>query len=204
MNFYYDSQIIISTRRYYVSFISLFLESSNTPLQYSCLENPMVGGAWSAAAHGVAKSRTQLSSFTTLLIPLFGLRDTFSSVQFSCSVLCDSLQPHELQHARPPCASLTPGVHSNSHPYMTTGKTIDLTRRTFVGKVMSLLFNMLSRLVITFLPREGKGKSLSRVQLFVTPWTVAYQAYPTMGFSRQEYWSGLPFPSPMHESEKSK
>ena len=44
-----------------------------------------------------------------------------------------------------------------SNPYMTTGKTIALTRRTFVGKVTSLLFNMLSRLVITFLPR---GKCL--------------------------------------------
>ena len=41
-----------------------------------------------------------------------------------------------------------------SHPYKTTGKTIALTKRTFVGKVMSLLFNMLSRLVITFLPRS--------------------------------------------------
>ena len=41
-----------------------------------------------------------------------------------------------------------------SHPYMTTGKTIVLTRQTFVGKVMSLLFNMLSRLVIAFLPRS--------------------------------------------------
>ena len=41
-----------------------------------------------------------------------------------------------------------------SHPYMTTGNTIALTRRTFVGKVISLLFNMLSRLVITFLPRS--------------------------------------------------
>ena len=41
-----------------------------------------------------------------------------------------------------------------SHPYMTTGETIALTRWTFVGKVMSLLFNMLSRLVITFLPRS--------------------------------------------------
>ena len=41
-----------------------------------------------------------------------------------------------------------------SHPYMTTGKTIALTRWTFVGEVMSLLFNMLSRLVITFLPRS--------------------------------------------------
>ena len=44
----------------------------------------------------------------------------------------------------------------HSHPYMTTGKTIALTRRTLVGKVMSLLFNMLSRLVITFLPRSKR------------------------------------------------
>ena len=39
-------------------------------------------------------------------------------------------------------------------------------------------------------------KSVSRVRLFVTPWTVAYQAPPSMGFSRQESWSGLPFPFP--------
>ena len=147
-----------------------------------------------------------------------------SSVQFSRSVMSDSLQPHESQHTRPPCLSPTPGVHSDSrpstlrmrwpkdwsfsfsiipskeipglisfrmdwldllalqgilksllqhhsskasilqlsaffivqllHPYMTTGKTIALNRQTFVGKVMSLLFNMLSRLVLTFLPRS--------------------------------------------------
>ena len=41
-----------------------------------------------------------------------------------------------------------------------------------------------------------KVKSLSHVQLFATPWTVAYEAPGSMGFSRQEYWSGLPFPSP--------
>ena len=180
----------------------------------------------------------------------------YFSVQFSCSVVSDSLRPHESQHNRPPCPSPTPGVHSDSrplsqwchpdisssvvpfsstphslpssesftmsqlftwggqstgvsalasflpkksqgwspsewtwldllavqvtlksllqhhslktsilrcsavftvqlsHPYMTTGKTIALTRWTFVGKVMSLLFNMLSRLVIAFLPRS--------------------------------------------------
>ena len=39
-------------------------------------------------------------------------------------------------------------------------------------------------------------KLLSRVRLFATPWTVAFQASPSMGFSRQEYWSGLPCPSP--------
>ena len=172
------------------------------------------------------------------------------SVQFSCSVMSDSLWPNESQHTRPPCPSPTPmsiesvmpsshlilcrpllllplippsnrvfsnestlrmrwpsigvsastsvlpmstqdlsplgwtgwislpskglsRVFSNttvqehqflgaqlsfqlSHPYMTTGKTIALTRQTFVGKVISLLFNMLSRLVITFLPRSKR------------------------------------------------
>ena len=182
---------------------------------------------------------------------------TFSSVQFILSVVSDSLWPHELQHARPPCPSPTPGVHTNScpssrwchpaisssvipfsllqsfpasgsfqvsqlftsggqsigvststsippmntqdwsplgwtgwislkskglvrvfsnttvqkhqffwcsafftvqlsHPYMTTGETIALIRRTFVDKVMSLLFNTLSRLVIPFLPRSKR------------------------------------------------
>ena len=42
----------------------------------------------------------------------------------------------------------------------------------------------------------------SRVQLCVTPEMAAHQAPPSLGFSRQEHWSGLPFPSPMHESEK--
>ena len=190
---------------------------------------------------------------------------TFSSVQFSRSIVSDSLQSHEPQHARPPCPSPTPGVHSDStsiesvmpsshlilcrpllflppippsirvfsnestlrmrwpkywsfsfsiipskerpglisfrmdwldllavqgtlksllqhhsskasilqhsafftvqlsHPYMTNGKTIALTRWTFVGKVMSLLLNMLSRLVITFLPRS-KCLLISRLQ----------------------------------------
>ena len=46
------------------------------------------------------------------------------------------------------------------------------------------------------LKERKKVKSLSCVQLFVTPWTIAYQVPPSMGFSRQEYWSGLPLPSP--------
>ena len=44
---------------------------------------------------------------------------------------------------------------------------------------------------------KGKVKSLSRVWLLATPWTAAYQALPSMGFSRQEYWSGVPLPSPL-------
>ena len=62
------------------------------------------------------------------------------------------LQHHSLKASILQCSSFF--MVQLSHPYMTTGKTIALTRRTFVGKVMSLLFNMLSRLVITFLPRS--------------------------------------------------
>ena len=121
-----------------------------------------------------------------------------------------------------------------SHPYMTTGKTIALTRQTFVGKVIYLLFNMLSAAAKSLQscptlcdPIDGsppgspvpgilqartlewvaisfsnawkwkvKVKSLSRVWLLATPWTAAYQAPLSMGFSRQEYWSGVPLPSP--------
>ena len=195
-------------------------------------------------------SKPTLSPFALSIRP-WGSFLQFSSVQFGCSVVSDSLQPHESQHARPPCPSPTPGVYSNSypssrwchptisssvipfsswsirvfsnesalcirwpkyqsfsfsirpssehpglifsrmdqldllavqgthksllqhhsskasifqcsafftvqlsHPCMTTGKTIALTGWTFAGKVMSLLFNVLSRLVITFLPRS--------------------------------------------------
>ena len=68
-----------------------------------------------------------------------------------------------LQHHSSKASILWPSalfIVQLSHPYMTTGKTIALTRWTFVDKVMSLLFNMLSRLVITFLPRS-KGLLLS-------------------------------------------
>ena len=70
-----------------------------------------------------------------------------------------------------------------SYPYMTTGKTIALTRQTFVGKVMPLLFNMLSSLVVTFLPRSSV-QSLSRVWLFATPWNTARQASLSITNSR--------------------
>ena len=67
----------------------------------------------------------------------------------SKNLLQHNLKASILQHSAPFIVQL-------SHPYMITGKTIALTRRTFVGKVISLLFNMLSRLVITFLPRRKR------------------------------------------------
>ena len=64
------------------------------------------------------------------------------------------LKHHTSKASILPCSAFF--IVQLSHPYMTTGKTIVLTRQTFVGKVMSLLFNMLSRLVITFLPRSNR------------------------------------------------
>ena len=58
------------------------------------------------------------------------------------------------------------------------------------------LFNLYAELLLLLLSH------FSCVRLCATPWTAAYQASPSMGFSRQEHWSGLPFPSPMHESGK--
>ena len=64
------------------------------------------------------------------------------------------LQQHSSKASVLQCSSFF--IVQLSHPYMTTGKTIALTRWTFVGKVMSLLLNMLSRLVIIFLPRSNR------------------------------------------------
>ena len=88
-----------------------------------------------------------------------------------------------------------------SHPYMTTGKTVALTRWTLVGKVMSLLFNMLSRLIIIFLPRNKHLlipwlQSPSAVILeppklkSVTVSIVSCPAYRSL--RRQVRWSGIP------------
>ena len=61
---------------------------------------------------------------------------------------------------------------------------------------MGVFIFISGRLSMKWKWKKVKVKLLSRVRLLATPWTVAYQAPPSMGFSRQEYWSGLPFPSP--------
>ena len=81
-----------------------------------------------------------------------------------------------------------------SHPYTTTGKTIALTRRTFVGKVMSLLFNMQSRLVIAFLPRN-KRLSISWLQspsaVILEPHKIKFDTVSTVSPSMSHEVMGL-------------
>ena len=82
--------------------------------------------------------------------------------------MSDSVQPHRRQPTRLP------------HPWDFPGKNIGVGCH-FLLQCMKV---------------KMKVKSLSRVRLFATPWTTAYQAPPSMGVSRQEYWSGVPLPSP--------
>ena len=100
------------------------------------------------------------------------------------SVMSDSVRPHRRQPTRLPCPWDSPG------------------KNTGVG----------CHILLQCMKGKEKLKSLSRVWLFTTPWTSAHQAPPSMGFSRQEYWSGVPLPSPsigsipvqlMHPSQPS-
>ena len=105
-------------------------EGNGSPLQYSCLGNPIDIGALWATVHGAQNRHS------------FAVQGTLKSL----------LQHHNFK------ASILQRSHffmdQHSHLYMTTGKTIALTIWTFVNKVTSLLFNMLSRLIIAFLPRN--------------------------------------------------
>ena len=116
-------------------------EGKGYPLQYSGLENSS-----NSIVHGVAKSWTQLSdfrfSYRTDQLDLLAIQGTLKSL----------LQHHSSKASI--LWHLAFFIVQLSHPYMTTGKIIALTGRTFVSKVMSLLFNMLSRFVIAFLPRS--------------------------------------------------
>ena len=89
-----------------------------------------------------SNEHTGLISFRMDWLDLLAVKGTLKSL----------LQHHNSKASILRCSAFF--IVQLSHPYMTTGKTIALTRRTFVGKVVSLLSNMLSRLVITFLPRS--------------------------------------------------
>ena len=91
-----------------------------------------------------SKEYSELISFRMDWLDLLAVQGTLKSL----------LQHHTSKASILHCSAFF--IVQLSHPYMTTGKTIALTRRTFDGKVMSLLFNMLSRLIITFLPRNKR------------------------------------------------
>ena len=97
---------------------------------------------WSCSFISPSNEHSGLISFRIDWLDLLAVQGTLKSL----------LQHHTSKASILQCSAFS--IVQLSHPYMTTGKTTDLTRWTFVYKVMSLLFNMLSRLVITFLPRS--------------------------------------------------
>ena len=101
---------------------------------------------WSFSfSNSPSKEHSGLISFRMDQLDLLAVQGTLKSL----------LQHHSSKSSILWCSAFF--IVQLSHPYMTTGKTIALTRRTFVGKVMSLLFSMLSMLVIAFLPRSKRG-----------------------------------------------
>ena len=90
---------------------------------------------------------------------------------------------------------ITPKIFSSDVFLKITYTTVHSSKKSFTFKIIS--FQRISFYFKNLLKTlKVKVKSLSHVRLFATPWTVAYQASPSMGFSRQEYWSGVSFPSP--------
>jgi len=102
----------------------------------------------------------------------------------SLSVVSDSQRPHGLQPTRLPC------------PWDFPGKSTGVGCHCLLCKYQLLRVHTLCHIPSSVVKLSPRLKFLSRVWLFATPWTIAHQAPPSMGFSRPEYWNGLPFPSP--------
>ena len=141
------------------------------PLQYSCLENPMDRGAWWATVHRVTKSWTWLKLLSTHMhvCILWGQR------MYKLSAAAAKL----LQSCLTLCDPVDGSPPGSPVPGILQARTLEWVAISFSNAWKW----------------KVKGKSLSRIWLVVTPWTAAYQAPPSMGFSRQEYWSGVPLPS---------
>ena len=92
--------------------------------------------------------------------------------------------------------------HSPVHEHLGCFQFLNVTNKAAINSYTVFLFSFL---LDKYLGTESLGLLLnhfSRVPLCAAPQPAAHQAPPSLGFSRQEHWSGLPFPSPMHESEK--
>ena len=135
-------------------------------------------GAWQAAVHGVAKSRTQLSDFTFT----FHFHALEKEMATHSSVLASRIPGTGASWA-----AVYGVAQSRTRP-----KRLSSSSKASI-KLISVQWHFLIMCAVV---------SHSTVSNSVTPWTIIHQAPLSMTFPRQEYWSGLPFPSPMHESEK--
>ena len=168
-----------------------------SPLQYSYLEDPMDRGAWWAMVHRVTKSWTQLKQLSIHAHTIV----YFYQLLLVCKscLLCQVIGlirwwPHAKHILRTIYAAAATAAKSlQSCPTL-----CDPIEGSPPGPAIPgiLQARTLEWVAISF-SNAGKGKvkvkSLSRVRLLETPWTAAHQAPPSMGFSRQEYWSGVPY-----------
>ena len=144
------------------------------PLHYSCLEDPMDKGTWQATVHRVTQSQTQPRQLgtRTCLFTVFLVQQSDSVLNIHAAKL--------LQSCLTLCDPIDGSPPGSAFPGILQARTLD--------RVAISLSNAWKWKV--------KVKSLSHVRLFATPWAATYQAPPSMGFSRQEYWSGVSLPSP--------
>ena len=120
------------------------------------------------------------------------LSKLLASVQFSRSVVSDSLRPHESQHHTATAAAKS----LQSCPTLCDPIDGSPTGSPIPGILHARTLEWVAISFSNAWKWKVKMKSLSRVWLPATPWTAAQQAPPSIGFSRQEYWSGVPLPSP--------
>ena len=169
-------------------------EGSGTPLQYSCQENPMDRGAWRAAVHGVAKSQTWLSDFTFT----FHFHALEKEMATHSSVLA-----WRIQWMEKPGGLQSMGSHRVRHDWSDLVVVVVVIYILYVYSwdfyvTLFHIYCPLSPCLCPFFPFIFVGcvSVTQACPTLSTPWTVAHQTPLSMGFSRQEYWSGLPFPPP--------
>ena len=153
--------------------------------------------AWRAVIHGAAKSGHDWVTELNWILDSLSPSSMFWSVSQELLVLpskCASSPP------TPPLPYHHLGQSHSCPVRLILHTTVTITLKNRIQIMSSLVWN--SRLITSFQNNPNsvgsEVKSLSRVRLLATPWTVAYQAPPSMWFSRQEYWSGLPLPSPKY------
>jgi len=169
-------------------------ESNGTPLQYSCLENPMDGGAWWATVHGVAKSQTRLSDFTFS----FHFHALEKEVATHSSVLAwripgtgepgglPSMGSHRVGHDWSDLAVAAAAAAAAAQP---------VRSRSWFTRFSQLPFSIYKSVLISLLCGAVLSHSV------MSDSSQPHGLYPTRllcpwGFSRKEYWSGLPCSSP--------
>ena len=118
-----------------------------------------------------------------------------SLVQFSYSVMTDSLQPHRLQHARPLCPSPTPRVHPNPCP-LSRGCHPIVSSSVIPFSSCSQSFPASGAFPVSQLFTSGGQSTGVSASPSVLPMNIDCNSTLSMEFSKQEYWSGLPFPTP--------